>query len=60
MDIEGAEFEALQDLSGVLEITGELHPEKAGHNNEEARALLSQSFTEVTILSAGKCVFHAV
>ncbi len=59
MDIEGAEFDALKDTHGILEITGELHPQKAGRKNEEIRQVLS-SFASVTIQGSGKCLFHAV
>lgn len=61
MDIEGAEYEALADIPrGVQEILGELHPEKAGRSNEEARAMLVQGgLHEVTIGTDGKCLFRA-
>lgn len=61
MDIEGAEYEALADIpQGVQEILGELHPEKAGRSNEEARRMLVHGgFREVIIGTDGKCLFRA-
>ena len=61
MDIEGAEYEALEDIpQGVEEILGELHPEKAGRANEEARKMLVQGgLHEVTIGTDQKCPFRA-
>lgn len=61
MDIEGAEYEALADIPpGVQEILGELHPEKAGRSNEEARQMLIQGgLKEAVIGTDRKCLFHA-
>lgn len=58
-DIEGAEFVAFHDLSGVQEIVGEVHPEKAGKTNAEFRTLLLSTFTNVS-MGEGKSLFTAV
>ena len=59
IDIEGAEYDALSHLQGVREVVGELHPEKAGRSNEEARTLLSR-FKNVSIGIDRKGLFRAV
>lgn len=61
MDIEGAEFESLADIpGGVQEIVGELHPEKAGRTNEDARSMLMRGgFHDVVIDGDRKCIFRA-
>ena len=59
MDIEGAEFEALRVIpEAVVEIVGEVHPEKARRTEDELSKLLSR-FPHVTI-GEGKSIFHAV
>ena len=60
MDIEGAEFEALKDIPDeVVEIVGEVHPQKAGRSTDELRALL-HGFKDVSIVDGKKSVFRAV
>jgi len=60
MDIEGAEFDAIKELpDGIVEIRGEVHPNKANRTNEEFIKSLEKYFHVVSVRE-GKGTFYAV
>lgn len=57
MDIEGAEYIACQSIpKEVVEIVGEVHPEKAGKTLDDFRPL----FKTITFSGEGKCIFRGI